>query len=486
VALAAVVAVHVCPPLANGFIEELFSQFGGGGGGGEQFQFQMGGDGQMFQMGGGGGQKRPKKPKFPKGVPNKVSKDMAWVKGTEWNWNNWRDVKFQKDGSFEAPTRDCQGGMCLWSAEKGKIYILWGEVGLHEGTIIGQMPTEQDPAQMKGLKLKGKRKDGQTFQAGFKRVFDFEAAEMDKDLYGMLGISDDSDEGEIKKVYRKLSIKYHPDKNPGEAGKKKFAEIRDAYEILNDPDKKILYDTGGMEAVKKHDKGEVQKGDDLSSSLDLSLDDLYNGAMRQANYDRRVVCRGCAERPDKPNCQGCSKCPNEVKTVNVQMGPFMTQQQQEVPSKEKCKQQQTSIDAHVEKGMRDGESLTFPRMAEQRPGMLPGAVVLSLKVRKHAKFTRKGDDLHMTMKISIREALLGWSQKIRHMDNHIVELSTESVTRPFQVFKVKAEGMPQKEDPATFGDLYVKVEVMFPTKTTDEQQKLIASVFDATPPRNEL
>merc|ERR1719343_602245 len=100
------------------------------------------------------------------------------------------------------------GESCKWSASKGKVYILWGEAGLHEMEIIG--------------------------------------------------LSDDADEGEIKKVYRKLSVKYHPDKNPDEESRKKFNEVRDAYEILNDPDKKILYDIGGMEAVKKHEKGEVE------------------------------------------------------------------------------------------------------------------------------------------------------------------------------------------------------------------------------------
>merc|ERR1719282_1636262 len=105
---------------------------------------------------------------------------------------------------------------------------------------------------MDHLRLKGRRvSDGDRCHAKFRRVFDHEAAELEKDLYEILGLQDDADEADIKKVYRKLSIKYHPDKNPDEESKRKFAEVRDAYEILNDPDKKILYDTGGMEAVKK-------------------------------------------------------------------------------------------------------------------------------------------------------------------------------------------------------------------------------------------
>merc|ERR1711988_1098451 len=124
----------------------------------------------------------------------------------------------------------------------------------------------------------------------------------DKDLYGALGLPDDADEAQIKKVYRKLSIKYHPDKNPDAESRAKFAEIRDAYEILNDPDKKILYDTGGMEAVKKADKGQVEKTDDFQSSLDISLKELYLGGEKLGQVKRRVVCRGCALKPDAPQC----------------------------------------------------------------------------------------------------------------------------------------------------------------------------------------
>mmetsp|Transcript_9340 Transcript_9340/g.29156 ORF Transcript_9340/g.29156 Transcript_9340/m.29156 type:complete len:494 (-) Transcript_9340:157-1638(-) len=483
---AAAVAAYLllaCPSPACAFIEEIFSQaFGGGGGGG--FQFQMG-DGGIEMMGG----PRRKKPKFPKGVPKDIAKSMSWMKGTEWNWNNWRHVKFEKDGDFDAPTQDCQGGMCKWSAgSNGKIYVLWGEAGLHELEVVGRMPTEQDQQKMQGMRMKGRRvSDGERCQATFQRIYDFEAAELEKDLYGALGLPDDADEADIKKVYRKLSIKYHPDKNPDEESKRKFAQVRDAYEILNDPDKKILYDTGGMEAVKNHEKGQVQKGDDVSAELEVDLEDLYNSGAQKASLTRRVVCRGCRAKPDSPKCRSCTRCPNEVKQVHVQVGPGMfMQQQQEVPSKEKCKHEETTIDVQIEKGMRNGEKLSFPRMAEERPGQLPGSVILTLRLKKHAKFERKGDDLHMNMKVSLREALLGWSQTIRHLDGHTLEIGAEGVTRPFQVLKVQGEGMPLRDDPASFGDLFVKVEVVFPKKLTESQKAAIAGAFAQDPPRSEL
>jgi len=440
------------------------------------------GDGGVFEMGGGGG--RPKKPKWPKGTPDKITKKMAWLKGTEWNWNNWRNVKLQKDGTFEAPTRDCQAGMCKWSASKGKVYILWGEAGMHELDV----ETPEDVTKLSGLQMRGRRaSDGDRCSASFQRIFDHEAAELEKDLYETLGLQDDADEADIKKVYRKLSIKYHPDKNPDAESQKKFAEVRDAYEVLNDPDKKILYDTGGMEAVKKAEKGEVQKGDDINYELEVRLEDLYNGETTKAPIERRVVCRGCRVKPDSPKCRGCGRCPNEVKMVHQQVGPGMfMQQQQEVPSKEKCKHEKTGLDVQVEKGMRDGESATFPRMAEQMPGMLPGSVIFTVKTKKHKKFQRRGDDLHMNMQVTLREALLGWTQTLRHLDGHVVEFGTTGVTKPFQVIKVKGEGMPLRDDPASFGNLLVRVEVVFPPALTPQQQTDIERILTPTPARAEL
>lgn len=488
--LAAIVVLS-WPLQTQGFIEEIFNQaFGGGGGGGTFQTFQMGGDGRMFQMGGDHMMGGPRKPRWPKGVTDKIHKKFSWLKGTEWNWNQWRNVKFQKDGTFEAPTRDCQHGSCLWSAsfKQKKIYILWGEAGLHEMEIQGEIPTEQNPELLRNLRMKGKRvSDGERCEAEWHRVFDHEAAELDKDLYEMLGLPDDADEADIKKVYRTLSKKYHPDKNPDEASRQKFNEIRDAYEVLNDPDKKILYDTGGMEAVKNHEKGQVNKGDDISVELSVTLEDLYNSGTQQANLERRVVCRGCSKRPDSPKCRGCNRCPNEIKMVNQQVGPGMIiQQQQEVASKEKCKHEDTSIDVNIEKGMRDGETLTFERMAEQRPGMLPGSVIFTLKARKHPKFKRTGDDLHMEMQVTLREALLGWTQTIRHMDGHSIEIGTSSVTKPYQVIKVKGEGMPLRDDPASFGNLYVKVEVMFPPTLTADQTEAMTGIFEPKKERPEL
>lgn len=453
-------------PVVHAFFEELF---GGGGGGG--FQFQMGGQ-----------QQRRQEVRWPSGVSDEIPKNMAWVKGTEWRWNNdghW-SMKLERSGDIDAPIQQCQMGTCKWSARSnGQVYLALGDAGIFELQGAAEKPGNMNGFKMKGYSLT----DRQRLTLTFIKIFDHEAADLEKDLYGALGLDSDADDAEIKKVYRKLSIKYHPDKNPDEASRLKFNEVRDAYEILNDPDKKILYDTGGMEAVKKGEKGDVQKTDDVNSELSVNLVDLYSSNSLKASVQRRVVCRGCHLKPNDPKCRSCNRCPNEIKVVNVQMGPFVTQQQQEVPSKQKCKHEDAVLDVHIEKGMRDGESLTFPRMAEERPGMLPGSVILKLKTKKHPLFTRKQNDLHMDMHVTLREALLGWSQTVRHLDGHSVELSTNSVTRHLQVIRASGEGMPLRDDPASFGNLLVKVHVDYPSKLTAEQKEVISKVFPPSPAR---
>lgn len=116
-------------------------------------------------------------------------------------------------------------------------------------------------------------------------------------------------------------------------------------------------------------------------------------------------------------------------------------------SKDKCKQEQAKLNTEIVRGMRDGDKIEFKHMAEQSPGQLPGDVVIVLQQQKHRKFERKANDLHMTMKLSLQEALLGFTRKITHLDEHIVTVSHDGITAPFQVYRVESEGMPYRDDP---------------------------------------
>jgi DnaJ-class molecular chaperone len=445
-------------PVATGFFDQLFQ--------GAQFVQQ------------------PQKPRWPKGIRQEIAPDMAWMKGTEWHWNKWRNVKFAKDGTFEAPTQDCQMGMCEWAAYEGKVYVLWGDNGLHilePNTPISKL-AEQSQDELKKTFLKGKRKkDNDPIKATFTKIYDFEAFLVEKDLYGILQLTDEAADGDIKRQYRKLSKELHPDKNPSPEARKQFNDVRDAYEILSSPEQKILFDTGGMEAIQEHKKGQVQKGESSSHSVSVTLEMLYTGAEHPVSMSRRIVCRGCRTNPSKKICSTCQKCPNEVRTVHRPMGPgFMVQQQEEVKSNEKCKTEATTLQMNIEKGMKDGDTVVFEMMGEQRPKQIPGDVIFKLKQAKHKVFTRRGADLTMKMQVTLRQSLLGFERTVKHLDGHEVVVRREGITMPGSVMKVSGEGMPKKDDSSTFGELYIEFSVQFPETLSADQQAVIANNFKAS------
>mmetsp|Transcript_37338 Transcript_37338/g.73430 ORF Transcript_37338/g.73430 Transcript_37338/m.73430 type:complete len:480 (+) Transcript_37338:27-1466(+) len=463
------------------FMEDILRQMGGGG-----FQFQMGGE-EMHEF-----------PGWPRGISGNIHKEFDWMKGTVWNWNNWRHVTFEHDGNFKAPTEECEAGACKWASGKKKIFIMWGkDAGLH---IL-------EPSKMKaeaGVTLRGKRKrDGEKVNAIFERI-DEEAAALHKDLYKVLGLDTDATDAAIKKAYRKLSVKYHPDKNKNNPeAAKTFNEIREAYEVLSDQDKKFLYETAGLKAVRDAEKedaanagqqhqggleaffgggqqrqkpAKAKKGASANMEVSIPLDLMYNSGSLTATFNRRVVCRNC-RTSSSGKCKGCSRCPGTVKMVQRQMGNMIIQQQEQVQSKEKCKDEDGELVLEIERGMDTGSKLTFPRMNEQTPGEIPGDVVVTVKQKKHDKFRRKGKNLYMDMDITMKEALLGFSKKFTHMDDREVTVSRDRVTQPDTVHQVRGEGMPVHNVPSDKGDLFITLKVKLPRRLDDKQKKELEKVL---------
>lgn len=336
------------------------------------------------------------------------------------------------------------------------------------------------------------------------------------DYYDVLGVSRDASESQIKKAYRKLSLKYHPDKDPSEGAKTKFVELANAYEVLGDEEKRRIYDQYGEDGLKHNGQqnfhnpfdifsafgnfGRAQsgsqqmqqnKGPDVEIELEVTLKDLYLGRVIDVAHRKQTLCHKCRgtgakKASDVTTCGGCKGSGMKVKVQ--QLGPGFVQQTQTVCDEcggkgkkvtstcphcggKKVEVGEENLMVSVERGMVDGEKIVFSQQADESPDSTPGDLVFRLVTAPHKRFVRQGDNLHFSLTVSLLEALVGFSKKIKHLDGHTVDVVRTEVTKPGQVITIKEEGMPQHNFPSQAGDLLIEITVKFPATLTEEQKE---------------
>ncbi|KAJ6816594.1 dnaJ protein ERDJ3B-like [Iris pallida] len=320
-----------------------------------------------------------------------------------------------------------------------------------------------------------------------------------KNYYEVLQVPKGASDEQIKRAYRKLALKYHPDKNQGnEEANKKFAEINNAYEVLTDSEKRNIYDRYGEEGLKQHAAGggggggmnmqdifstffggggggeeeeeKIPKGDDVIVDLSATLEDLYMGGSLKVWREKNVI----KPAPGKRRCN----CRNEVHHRQIAPGMFqqMTEQVCEQCQNVKFEREGYFITVDIEKGMQDGQEVVFYEDGEPKIDGEPGDLKIRIQTAPHDIFRRDGNDLHTTVTISLLQALVGFEKTIKHLDEHFVEIGTKGITKPKEVRKYKGEGMPLHFSTKK-GDLYVTFEVLFPKSLTEDQKAKISSIL---------
>lgn len=322
------------------------------------------------------------------------------------------------------------------------------------------------------------------------------------DFYELLNIPRDAELQQIKKAFRTLSQKYHPDKNPGnKEAADMFLRINRANEVLSDPEMRKLYDMYGEEGLENPNNlvnhHHRQKSPNARVDLHVDLEDLYNGAVKEISISKNVVCKKCHGTGGKlGKTTQCKKCGGRGVTMqDVQQGMFTFRMQNTCPQcsgkgivfAEKCDnckgrkviKEDKTLRVEIEKGMKNSENIVFKGESEQQPDTLPGDLIVHLKQNNHRFFNNRIDnDLHGTINLTLKEALLGYKRKVVHLDKREIEIKSDLPTSPFHVRKIDNEGMPFHNYPSQKGQLYLKFNVRLPTYLTEEEKDLITKLFE--------
>ncbi|KIV77847.1 hypothetical protein PV11_09626 [Exophiala sideris] len=325
-----------------------------------------------------------------------------------------------------------------------------------------------------------------------------------EDLYKILGLDKSASERDLKKAYRTLSKKYHPDKTTGD--EKKFLEVTNAYETLSDATTRKIYDQYGHEGLESHKRGGggggqhhdpfdlfsrffgggghfggsqqgVRRGPDLEVRLHVPLRDFYTGRDTEFTIEKQQICDECEGSGSADGVvETCDKCSGRGIVIQKHMlAPGIFQQVQMACDgcggkgktiKHKCKvcggnkvtRGPTTLTASIERGMPKSHRLVFESEADEHPDHVAGNLyvyvmesdpVISEDEGQRTDgvfFRRKDDDLYWKEVLSLREAWMGgWTRNLTHLDGHVVQLSRQrgEVVQPGHVESVKGEGMPK-------------------------------------------
>ncbi|PKI43014.1 hypothetical protein CRG98_036592 [Punica granatum] len=328
--------------------------------------------------------------------------------------------------------------------------------------------------------------------------------------YEILGVPKNASQDDLKKAYRKAAIKNHPDKG---GDPEKFKELAQAYEVLSDPEKREIYDQYGEDALKEgmggggSSRGRRQRrGEDVIHPLKVSLEDLYNGTSKKLSLSRNVICSKCKGKGSKSGASmKCAGCQGTGMKVSIRhLGPSMIQQMQHacneckgtgetINDKDRCPQckgekvvqEKKVLEVIVEKGMQNGQKITFPGEADEAPDTITGDIVFVLQQKEHPKFKRKGDDLFYEHTLSLTEALCGFQFILTHMDGRqlLIKSQPGEVVKPDQFKAINDEGMPMYQRSFMKGKLYIHFSVDFPESLIPDQCKALETIL---PPRTSV
>ncbi|KGN49255.1 dnaJ protein homolog 1 [Cucumis sativus] len=347
---------------------------------------------------------------------------------------------------------------------------------------------------------------------------------MGVDYYKILQVDKSAKDDDLKKAYRKLAMKWHPDKNPNnkKEAESKFKQISEAYEVLSDPQKRAIYDQYGEEGLKGQvpppgaggpggasffqtgdgptvfrfnprnandifaeffgfstpfggmgggggggGSGMGMRGGPRSFGGGMFGDDMFasfgdgqpmsQGPRKAAPIERRLPCsledlyKGTTKK---------MKISREIADASGKTLPV-----------------EEILTIEIKPGWKKGTKITFPEKGNEQPNVIPADLVFIIDEKPHSTFTRDGNDLVVTRKISLAEALTGYTAHVTTLDGRSLTIPINNVIHPDYVEVVPREGMPIPKEPSKKGNLKIKFDIKFPTYLTSDQKSGIKKLL---------
>ena len=360
-----------------------------------------------------------------------------------------------------------------------------------------------------------------------------------RDYYEVLGVDKSASAEEIKKAYRKMAIKYHPDKNPGDKeAEEKFKEAAEAYSVLSDADKKARYDQfghagvegsgpdfsggfgnlndilndlfggafgggfggfsgfgGGFGGQRGQRQQRVYRGRDIRVRVKLTLEEIAKGVEKEISIEKNVPCSECGGKGAKnssdiktcPACQGSGQVQRVVNSFLGQTVTYSTCQQCGGEGKiisNPCRscngtglvRKRETIKVKIPAGVESGMQLTLQGEGHAaKNNGINGDLLVVIEEHEHANLKREGNNLYYTKVISVVDAMLGAEVSIPCLDGDY-KIKVDAGTQSGEVVRLRGRGLPSVNGYGGTGDLYVKIAVWIPKRLSKEEKEIIESL----------
>lgn len=329
---------------------------------------------------------------------------------------------------------------------------------------------------------------------------------MGKDYYKILGVDKSSSAEDIKKAYRKLALKWHPDRNPNnkEESESKFKDIGEAYSVLSDSRKKQIYDQLGEEGLKGQASGFSGGGFSFMNAEDIFKQFFGDenpfasfggsGGKHGAHFqfggfpgmggfgDMGGFSFGGGGMNNNNNNNNMQDMqPKQSPPTETILSLTLEELYHGTTKKMRISRKRLTSDGHstyddskiveinVKPGWKAGTKITFPKEGDEKPGVIPGDIIFVIAEKPHARFKRNGNDLTYKHSITLKQALLGFTMEVETLDNRILKIGINKIVNPGYIHKIQNEGMPISKGGK--GNLLIEFDIIFPNRLTETQKK---------------